>query len=122
MTFDGFFDKYIVGGYLFLRKYFVFRLILYIIRTWYMGIPAALLYVLHRTLGWPLWPVWVALGLWAAVLFVRILFVRIMFRAAAENDASPDPEKENMNPYSASSKKENKKPAEGKEKSDILPE
>ena len=120
MTFDGFFDKYIVGGYLFLRKFFVFRLILFVIRTWYMGLPALALYILHRTLGWPLWPVWVALGLWAAVLFVRILFVRIMFRAAAENDASPQPKQENKNPYSAP-KKERKKPAAGKEYNDILP-
>lgn len=122
MSFDTFFDKYIVVGYLFLRRFFVFRFILYVIRTWYMGIPAAVLYVLHRVLGWPLWPVWAALGIWMAVLLVRLLFVRIMFRAAAEDGASPAPNTENRNPYSAKGSSSAAVESGEKRKNDILPE
>ena len=59
MSFDSFFDKYIVTGWLFLRRFFIIRLIIYILRTWYMGLPALALWLLHRFAGWPLWPVWV---------------------------------------------------------------
>lgn len=60
-------------------------------------IPAAVLLVLHFTLGWSVfWSVG-ALCIWISVLVIRMLIIRWANRCGN----TPDPPKENKNPYSA---------------------
>lgn len=59
-------------------------------------IPAWILLALHFLLEWPLWPFWVALGVW----FVSLLLWMSFIGWAAGCGNVPDPPKENKNPYS----------------------
>lgn len=63
-------------------------------------LPAAVLVVLHFVLGWSLW--WAAL---AAVLWLVWLILKMAFLGwAIKCGDTPDPPKENKNPYSAKNK------------------
>ena len=64
------------------------------------AIPALILLGLHFWLDWPLWPVWVALGLWVLGI---VVWMRIV-GWAADCGNTPDPPKENKNPYSVTNK------------------
>lgn len=64
-------------------------------------IPAWILLVLHFWLGWSIWWFVLALGLW----IVDILFWMKVMGWAADCSNTPDPPKENKNPYSVKSAK-----------------
>ena len=66
-------------------------------------IPAVILLVLHVWLGWPVWWAVLAAGLWILWL---ILWMRLI-GWAGKCGSTPDPPKENKNPYSAGNGKEN---------------
>ena len=59
-------------------------------------IPAWILLGLHFWLDWPMWPFWLALGLWVLGI---LLWMRIV-GWAADCSNIPDKPKENKNPYS----------------------
>lgn len=75
---------------------FFICLIFNILLNWEGIIPAAVLAVLHFWLGWPLWLAFAALGLWILGIIVRML----LLGWANKCGNSPDPPKENKNPYS----------------------
>jgi len=60
-------------------------------------VPALVLLGLHLRLGWPLWPVWAALGLWLAVS----LGVTLAVVWAADCSGQPAQPRQNRNPYSS---------------------
>ena len=60
-------------------------------------IPAWILLVLHYVLDWSIWWFWLALGLWFIDIFLWMTFIGW----AAKCSNTPDPPKENKNPYSA---------------------
>lgn len=60
-------------------------------------IPAAVLTILHFVFGWSLLWAALALGLWLLWLVIWMLFMGY----AARCSNTPDPKKENKNPYSA---------------------
>lgn len=66
-------------------------------------IPAWILLVLHFWLGWSIWWFVLALALW----FINILFWMKVMGWAADCSNTPDPPKENKNPYSVGAKKKN---------------
>ena len=66
-------------------------------------IPAWILLVLHFWLGWSIWWFVLALVLW----IVDILFWMKVMGWAADCSNTPDPPKENKNPYSVGTKKKN---------------
>ena len=51
---------------------------------------------LHVWLGWPLFPVWISLGIW----IIYALFVTLVISAANRVGNEPTPERPNKNPYS----------------------
>lgn len=67
-------------------------------------IPAWILLVLHFWLGWSIWWFVLALVLW----IVDILFWMKVMGWAADCSNTPDPPKENKNPYSVGAKGDNK--------------
>ena len=69
------------------------------------ALPALALLILHYALGWQLWFVWLALGIWAGVIFIGSLV--IVWAADCSN--RPAPQRENKNPYSVG-QPENKNP------------
>ena len=62
------------------------------------AIAAIVLLAIHFWLGWPLFLVWIALGIW----FVYALFVTAVLSAANRFGNEPTPERQNRNPYSKS--------------------
>lgn len=64
-------------------------------------IPTAVLLVLHFALGWSLWWAALAAALWIVWLILWMLFMGF----AAKSSNTPDPPKENKNPYSVGNKK-----------------
>ena len=60
-------------------------------------IPAGILLLLHFWLGWSIWWAALALGLWILGLILWMSFVGW----ASKCGSTPDPPKENKNPYSA---------------------
>ena len=60
-------------------------------------IPAAVLTILHYALHWPIWPILAALGAWILWITLRTLIIGWAVRCSN----TPDPPKENKNPYSA---------------------
>lgn len=62
-------------------------------------LPAAGLLAAHFLVKWPLWPVWLALGLW--VLYVLLTTAFIAWANAVGSE--PTPERPNKNPYSETS-------------------
>ena len=64
-------------------------------------IPAAVLLALHFVLKWPIWWAATAAGLWLVYLIFWMLFMGF----AAKSSNTPDPPKENKNPYSVGNKK-----------------
>ena len=69
------------------------------------ALPALALLILHYALGWQLWFVWLALGIWAGVIFIGSLV--IVWAADCSN--RPAPQRDNKNPYSVG-QPENKNP------------
>lgn len=68
-------------------------------------IPTAVLLVLHFILKWSVWWAVLAAGLWIVYLILWMLFMGF----AAKSSNTPDPPKENKNPYSVGSKSNPKK-------------
>ena len=66
-------------------------------------IPAWILLALLFWLGWSIWWFVLALALW----FINILFWMKVMGWAADCSNTPDPPKENKNPYSVGAKKKN---------------
>ena len=66
-------------------------------------IPAWILLALHFWLGWSIWWFVLALALW----FINILFWMKVMGWAAYCSNTPDPPKDNKNPYSVGAKKKN---------------
>jgi hypothetical protein len=64
-------------------------------------IPAWILLILHFLCDWSILWFWLALGAWALCLVVGMLLIRFANRCS-----TPDPPKENKNPYSVGAKKE----------------
>ena len=64
-------------------------------------IPAWILLGLHFWLGWSIWWFWLALALW----IIDILFWMGVMGWAADCSNTPDPPKENKNPYSVGARK-----------------
>ncbi len=60
------------------------------------AIPAVILLGLHFWLGLPIWIFWAALGLWLGSMIIYMLVLGFASRCAN----SPEPYKENKNPYS----------------------
>ena len=60
-------------------------------------IPAVILFVLHFWLGWSIWWAVLALGLWILGLILWMLVIGW----AGKCNSTPDPPKENKNPYSS---------------------
>ena len=52
--------------------------------------------VVHFWLGWPLFPVWICLGIWV----IYALFVTAVISMANHAGNEPAPERPNKNPYS----------------------
>ena len=65
-------------------------------------IPAAVLLALHFIFKWSVWWAVLAAGLWIVWLILRMLFVGF----AAKCGNTPDPPKENKNPYSVGNQKD----------------
>ena len=99
MTFEDLYGKWLNVRF-FLYRFFLGRVLIYTLRTLPLGIPALVLFILYRKGVTPLWPVWVALGAWAAIVLVMLLFVRIMFRLGRSAGNEPN-DRVNRNPYSA---------------------
>ena len=64
-------------------------------------IPAAVLLILHFVFEWSVWWAVLAAGLWALWLILWMLFMGF----AAKSSNTPDPPKQNKNPYSVGNKK-----------------
>ena len=64
-------------------------------------IPAAVFLALHFILKWSIWWAVLTAGLWIVYLILWMLFMRF----AAKSSNTPDPPKENKNPYSVGNKK-----------------
>ena len=62
------------------------------------AIVAIVLLVIHFWMGWPLFLVWVALGIWV----VYALFVTLVLSLANHAGNAPTPQQPNKNPYSKS--------------------
>ena len=60
------------------------------------AIAAIVLLVIHFLLGWPLFLVWIALGIW----FLYAFFVTLVLSMANRIGNEPTPERPNRNPYS----------------------
>lgn len=75
--------------------FFLCLLINLVFRFEYL-ILAGILIALHFILSFPMWPVYVCLGLW----LVHALIITIVFSMANRIGNEPSPERENKNPYS----------------------
>ncbi len=64
-------------------------------------IPAWLLLAMHFIRGWSIWWAALALGLWLLGLILWMLFI-----GWANTCSTPDPPKENKNPYSVGAEKD----------------
>lgn len=64
-------------------------------------IPAAVLLVLHFIFGWSVWWSALAAALWIVWLIIWMLFIGWAGRCSS----TPDPPKENKNPYSVGNRK-----------------
>ncbi len=62
------------------------------------AIAAIVLLAIHFWLGWPLFLVWIALGIW----LVYALFVTLVLSAANQIGNEPTQQRPNKNPYSKS--------------------
>ena len=71
-------------------------------------IPAAVFLALHFILKWSIWWAVLAAGLWIVYLILWMLFMKF----ATKSSNTPDPPKENKNPYSVGNKKGPTKSAE----------
>lgn len=82
------------------RGGFFFSLLINILLNPEGFLPAVVLIVLHFVLGWSLW--WAAL---AAVVWIVWLTIRMLLLGwVVDCGNTPDPPKENKNPYSAKNK------------------
>ena len=77
---------------------FVICLLINMMFRFEWAIAAIVLLVLHFLLNWPLFLVFVALGIW----FLYALFVTAVLSAANRIGNEPTPERPNRNPYSKS--------------------
>jgi hypothetical protein len=64
-------------------------------------IPAWILLILHFLCDWSILWFWMALGIWLFCLILGMLLIRFASRCG-----TPDPPKENKNPYSVGKKKD----------------
>lgn len=82
------------------RGGFFFSLLINILLNPEGFLPAVVLIVLHFVLGWSLW--WAALA--AAVWIVWLAIRMLLLGWVVDCGNTPDPPKENKNPYSAKNK------------------
>ena len=82
---------------------FLLGLLLNMLLNLQWSIPAWILLVMHFWLDWSVWWFWLALVLW----FLDILFWMIFMDWAGDCSNTPDPPKENKNPYSVGAKGNN---------------
>lgn len=75
---------------------FLICLLINVILNWEGLIPAAVLLALHFVFGWSLWWSLAAFGAW---LLWMLIWMRVV-GWAARCGSTPDPPKENKNPYS----------------------
>lgn len=75
---------------------FIFSLLVSLVFNLEGLIPAGILLVLHFVLGWSLWWVALAAGIWILIVALRV----IVISWAARCGNTPDPPQENKNPYS----------------------
>ncbi len=80
---------------------FILCLLLNMIMTLEWSIPAWVFLVLHFVIGLPLWVFFVSLGLWIFGIILWMKFIGF----ATKSSNTPDPVKENKNPYSSKNKK-----------------
>ena len=81
---------------------FLLTLLINLIINWEGTVPALILLALHFAIGWQLWYVWLALGIWAAVILIGTLLI---VWAAGCSDRTIIPQPENKNPYSVGSQR-----------------
>lgn len=100
-----FFQMYIIQekGWFAMRKTarnhgFLLCLVLNMMFRFEWAIAAIVLLVIHFWLGWPLFLVWIALGIW----LLYALFVTLVLSAANRIGNEPPAERPNKNPYSKS--------------------
>lgn len=79
---------------------FFFSLLINILLNPEGFLPAIALIVLHFVLGWSLWWAALAAAVWILWLIIRMLLLGWVVKCGN----TPDPPKENKNPYSAKNK------------------
>lgn len=82
------------------RGGFLFCLIINMGLNIMYSVPAWLLLGLHFLIGIPIWLFWVALSVWILGIIIRMIIIRW----ACKCGDTPDPPKENKNPYSNKNK------------------
>ena len=102
MTFEDLYERWLRIRF-FLYRFFLGRLLVYLLRNWLFGAVALTFYILYRNGVLPLFPVWISLGAWLAAALLSMLFVRLMFRLGRYADGDK-PVTVNKNPYSAVNK------------------
>lgn len=75
---------------------FFLCLLLNLLMSLELTIPAWILLGLHFWLDWPIWYFWVALALWPVVVLIQMDLIGLLTRLGNHSD----PPKENKNPYS----------------------
>lgn len=78
-------------------EHFLVCLLFNMLLNWEGIIPAVVLFILHRCLGWSVWWAVLALVVWIASLIVWMLVIGW----ATKCSNTPDRPTENKNPYSA---------------------
>lgn len=71
------------------------------VSSWMCSLPAWITLILHFTVGLPIFWFWLTLLAWLAAGMLRYLII-VFARWSAD---SPEPEKENKNPYSVGNQK-----------------
>ncbi|MBQ7548019.1 MAG: hypothetical protein IJT41_13775 [Clostridia bacterium] len=77
---------------------FLLCLLLNMLFRFEWAVAAIILLAIHFWMGWPLFFVWIALGIW----FLYALFVTLILSLANRAGNSPTPQQPNKNPYSKS--------------------
>ena len=75
-------------------------------------IPAWILLVLHKIIALPIKWFWIALGIWGGGILIWTVIAGRFYSWAAKCGNTPDPPKQNRNPYSVGAARQVTRPTE----------